>query len=85
MNKIVDGMLLKGSSPKIYLISYGKKCNITSMVEFNKLGITSRTIKIVNDDTLEKIPVGPILVAIPGIESNRSKSSWLVRTLFATS
>jgi len=54
MNKIIDGMLLKGSSPKIYLISYGKKCNITSMVEFKKLGITSRTIKIVNRRSLSE-------------------------------
>jgi len=37
MNEIVDGMLLYGSGPKIYLIVDGEKCHITSMAEFKIL------------------------------------------------
>lgn len=55
---VVPGMLVKGLSPKVYLIAGGKRRWITNEQVFTGLGYPWSAIRVLFDDTLDRIPEG---------------------------
>ena len=62
---IRDGLVLKGSSPEIYVLEDGKLRWISSMDAFEHLGLTWQDVHVVEDEFLEKFEKGaPIHVLL---------------------
>lgn len=60
MDNISEGMLIKGSSEKIYIIEDGMKRHIANASVFNQLGLKWENVRVIDDDVLRKIPSGTI-------------------------
>lgn len=62
---IRDGLVLKGSSPEIYVLEDGKLRWISSMDAFEHLGLTWQDVHVVEDEFLDKFEKGaPIHVLL---------------------
>ena len=65
-----DGILLKGSQPRVYVIEDGKKRHIPDPATFTHMGFSWHAIRQISDEVLQQIPDGQPL---PSVKTQKSK------------